>query len=85
MRTLGGLMVEVAERPTATDNSQELWEFSESESWSNNESGATGKPVASISRNPGKSENSKTGSRKWPHHFRMSPTVVPHMEKSNRS
>ena len=24
---------------------------------------------------------SKAGSRKWPHHFHMSPAVVPHMEK----
>ena len=78
---LGGLMVEVAERPTATDKSQELWTFSESESWSNKESGATGKPVASVFRNSGESKNSEAGSRKWPHHFRMSLAVVPHMEK----
>ena len=56
---LGGLMVEVAEKPAATDKSQESWEYSESESWSNHEKEVTGKPVAS--RN---SENSKARSRK---------------------
>ena len=49
---LGGLMVEVAERPTATHKSQELWKFSGSESWSNNENGAFGKPTAPLSKNP---------------------------------
>ena len=49
---LGGLMVEVAERPTATHKSQDLGEFSESESWSNNENGAKGKPAAPQSKNP---------------------------------
>ena len=33
----GGLMVEVAGKPAATDKSQESWEFSDSESWSNHE------------------------------------------------
>ena len=54
---LGGSMDEVAGKPVATDESQELWEFSESESWSNHEKEVTvklvahekviGKPVAS--------------------------------------
>ena len=39
-------MERVAGRPAATDESQELWEFSESESWSNHEKEVTGKPVA---------------------------------------
>ena len=39
----------------------------------------TGKLVASrSSRNSG---DSKDGSRKWPHNFRMYPAAVPHMEK----
>ena len=42
---LGGWMVEVAVKPAATDKSQESWEFSESESWSNHEKKVTGKPV----------------------------------------
>ena len=33
----GGLMVEVTGRLVATDKSQESWEFSESESWSDHE------------------------------------------------
>ena len=49
---LGGLMVEVPERPSATHKSQELWKFSGSESWSNNENGAFGKPTAPLSKNP---------------------------------
>ena len=72
-------MVEVAAKPAATDKSQESWEFSESESWSNHEKEVTGKPVA-----PRSSENSGksiAGSRKWPHNFHMSPAAVPHMEK----
>ena len=47
---LGGAMVEAAGRPTATDKCQEIWEFSESESWSNHENEATRKPVASMSK-----------------------------------
>ena len=43
----GGLLFEVAEKLAATDKSQESWEFSESESWSNDENGAMGKLVAS--------------------------------------
>ena len=72
-------MAEVAVKPVATDKSQEYWEFSESESWSNHEKEVTGKLVAS--RNSGNSENSKAGSRKWPHNFHMSPAVVPRMDK----
>ena len=75
----GGLMVEVAVKPAATDESQESWEFSESESWSNHEEKVTSKPVAS--RNSGNSGNSEAGSRKWPHNFHMSPAAVPRMEK----
>ena len=43
---LDGLMERVAGKPAATDESQELWEFSESESWSNHEKEVTGKPFA---------------------------------------
>ena len=59
---LDGLMVEVAEKPAATDKSQESWEFSESESWSNHEREVTGKLVAS--RSSENSGNSKAESRK---------------------
>ena len=38
---LGGLTVEVAVKPAATNISQESWEFSESESWSNHEKEVT--------------------------------------------
>ena len=76
---LGGLMVEVAGKLATTDKSQESWDFSESESWSNHEKEVTGKLVAS--RNSDNSGNSKAGSRKWPHNFQMSPADVPHMEK----
>ena len=72
-------MFEVAGKLAATDKSEESWEFSESESWSDHEKEVTEKLVAS--RNSGNSENSKAGSRKWPHHFYVSPAVVPHMEK----
>ena len=76
----GGLMVEVAEKLAATVESQESWEFSESESWSNYEKEVTGNLVAS--RSSENSGNPKAGSRKWPHNFHMSPAAVPHMEKS---
>ena len=76
---LGGLIDRVAGKPAATDKSQESLEFSESESWSNHEREATGKPVAS--RTTGNSGNCEAGSRKWPHNFHMSPAVVPHMGK----
>ena len=77
---LGGLMERAAGKPAATDESQEFWEFSESESWSNHEKEVTGKlvahekvtgkPAASInSENPG---NPKAESRKWPHNCHMS-------------
>ena len=72
-------MVEVAETPAATDKSQESWDFSESESWRIHEKEVTGKLVAS--RNFENSGNSKAGSKTWPHHFHMSPVVVPHVEK----
>ena len=49
---LGGLMVEVAAKPAATDKSHESWEFSDSESWSSHQKEVTGKLVAS--RNSGK-------------------------------
>ena len=72
-------MVEVGKKPAATDKSQESWDFPESESWSSHQKEVTGKFVASRnSENPG---NSKVGSRKWPHHFHMSPAVVPLTEK----
>ena len=72
-------MADVAGKPAATDKSQDYWEFSESESWSNHEKEVTGKLVASS--NLGKSENSRAGSRKWPRNFHMSPAVVPRMDK----
>ena len=64
-------MVEAAGRPTATDKCQEIWEFSESESWSNHENEATRKPVASMSKIQ---EIQRIL-------FYMSPAIVPHMEK----
>ena len=39
-----------SQRPAATDKSQQLWEFSEAESWINNENGAVGKLTASLSK-----------------------------------
>ena len=86
---LGGLMDGVAVKPTATDESQEIWEFSESEPWSNHEKEGEGKPVAHekvpgkpvASRNSENSRNPKAKSRKWPHDFHMSSAVVPRMEK----
>ena len=39
----------------------------------------TAKPVAC--RNSEKSGNCKAGSKNWPHHFHVSPAVVPHMKK----
>ena len=42
---LGGLLDKVAGKPVATDEHQVLWEFSESESWSNHESEVSEKPV----------------------------------------
>ena len=72
-------MERVEGRPAATDESQELWEFSESESWSNHEKEVTGKPVASMnSENLG---NPITESMKWLENFHMSSAMVPHMEK----
>ena len=71
-------MVEVAKKPAATDKSHESWNFHESESWSDHEKEVTGKLVASIN-----SENLgifKARSKHWPHHFQMSPAVVPRME-----
>ena len=72
-------MDRVPGRPAATDKSQESWEFSETESWSNHEKEVTGKLFAS--RNSGTSENSKAGSRNLPQQFHMSPAFVPHMCK----
>ena len=76
---LGGLMVEVAVKPVATDKSQESWDFPECESWSDNEKEVTGKLVAS--RRSGISGNYKAGSKNWPHNFHMSPAAVPHMDR----
>ena len=69
---LGGLMDEVAVQPVATDESQVLWEFYESESWSNHgnevmekllaHKKATGRLVASsTSGNSGIKLNAETG------------------------
>ena len=75
-------MVEVAEKPAATDKSQESWEFSDSESWSNLEKEVTRKPVASRNSEIQKIQGIlKLEAEKWPHHFHMSPEVVPHVEK----
>ena len=43
---LGGLLDKVAGKPVVTEENQVLWEFSESESWSNHEDEVKGKPVA---------------------------------------
>ena len=70
---LGGLVVEVAGKPAATDKSQESWDFPESESLGDHEIELTGKLVASrIQDNSG---NSKAGSSKWPHHFVTSSCI----------
>ena len=82
---LGGLMKRVAGRLAVTNESQVLWEISESGSWSNHEKESTGDPVAhekvtgklvaSIkSENEG---NLKAESRKWPHNFHLSSAMVP--------
>ena len=67
----------------ATEENQVLWEVSESESWSVQEDEAyknsAGKPAASsISENSG---NPKAETRKWPHNFYLSSTVVSYMDK----
>ena len=58
---LGGLMDIVAGKLAATDESQELWEFSGSESWTNHEKEVTGKPVAheKVTGKPVASRNSQ--------------------------
>ena len=56
------MMVEVAGKLAATDNSQESWEVPESQFWSNHEQEVTGKPVSS--RSSGYSRNCKPGCRK---------------------
>ena len=69
---LGGLMVEVAEKPAATDKSQESWEFfwfwileqSPEKKWQGN---LLRPEIQEIQR------VLKAGSRKWPHNFHMSP------------
>ena len=76
-------MVEVVGKLAATDKSQESWEFSESESWSNHEKEVTVKLVAS--RNSGNSENSNVGSRKCPHNFHVSQQQYFTWRKSIRS
>ena len=73
----------------ATDESLQLCEFSESESWSNHEEEVTGKLVAHekvigklvASRNSENSGSPKAGNRKLPHNFHMSSAIVPRMEK----
>ena len=85
---LGGLMEKVAGKPVATDESQELWEFSESETWSLHEEELTEKPVAyktvtgklvasSKSDQPG---SPKAERKEWPHNLHISPATVHHME-----
>ena len=74
---LGGLMGESAGKPVATEENQEVWEFSESDSWSIHEDEVTGKLAAytkgavkpaafCISENLG---NPQAERRKWPHNF----------------
>ena len=79
----GGLMVEVAVKPAATDKKSGIMGFFWIWTWSNHEKEMTGKLVAS--RNSENSGDSKAGSRKWPHHFHMSPAVVPHVEEVDRT
>ena len=78
-----------AGKPVATEETQVLWESSESESWSIHEDEATGKPVAyktgagkpaasSISENLG---NRIAERKKWPHDFYISSAAVSHMDK----
>ena len=85
-------MDKVAGTPVATDESQELWEFSESESWSNHEKEVTGKPVShekvtvkpvasKISENSG---NPKGESRKWQHNFRCQNLRLRRLGKHKR-
>ena len=85
---LGGLMEKEAGKPVATDESQELWEFSESETWSLHEAELTWKPVAyktvtgklvasSKSDQPG---SPKAAWKEWPHNLHISPGTVHHME-----
>ena len=80
---LGGLMVEVAVTPAATDKSWKSWEFSESASWSNHEKKVSRIPVASRS-----SENSwcsKAGSRKTATSFSCLQQLYLTWRKSFRS
>ena len=60
-------MDRAAEKPAATEKSQESCYFSESESWSNHEIEVTVKLVAP--RNSATSENSEAGSSKWTLNF----------------
>ena len=86
---LGGLMDDSAVKPVATEENQVLWEFSESESWSDHEDDVTGGPLAykksaekpaasSVSENSG---NPNAERRKWPHNFYISSEVVSYMDK----
>ena len=85
---LGGLPDKVAGKPVATDEHQVLWEFSESESWSNHESEVSEKPVvhtkgtgsfvaSNISENSGILKL-KAGNC---HIISISPAVLSYMDK----
>ena len=86
----GGLMDKVAVKPATTRENQEIWEFSEYESWSNNDKGVAGTPVAQekgtgrpvASRSSENSENPEAEKKKWSHHFYKSSAMVPHIEKN---
>ena len=49
---IGGLMEESAVKFVATDKNHVLWEFSESESWSNHEDEVTGETCGTTKGNP---------------------------------
>ena len=73
---LGGLMAGVAEKPAATEKSQESWEVSlEPESWSYHEREVTEKPVASRNSEIQIFLKLEAGNG---HTIFMSPAVVPH-------
>ena len=82
-------MDKAAEEPAATGQSQEIWEFIESESWSNYEKGVAGTLVAKekgteravASRSSENSVIPEAEKKKWSHNFFMSSAMVPHTEK----
>ena len=78
---LGGLMENFAGKPVAKN--QVLWEFFDSESWSNHDDEVTAKPVThkTATGKPVASSNSEnSGNPEAPHDLHISPAVVPHMD-----